>query len=364
MIPDDRDGLIDEIYEAALFPERWSDVLQRIETLVDGAAASIRTWRPDSWERFVGSPDAEIYREQFERSAAATARRPTAALIAMNRAGFVAEHELMRDEEFLSDPLMTAFGTPAGFRHAAGTLVLVPGGDAALLNIWRRAGKPRFSRADLTRLDTLRPHLARAALLTTRLKFERMRAKTEALEVLGIPAAVLEPSGRVLVANQILQAMKHHIAWLARDRLALRDKGAGEILRATIERAASTGSVAGRSFAARGPDDAGPVVVHIVPLNRDGRELFERGLFLMAVSRLEAGLPNSSLLQGLYDFTAAEARIAAGLLDGKSASELCLDHKVSISTVRAQIRAILSKSGVSRQREFIAKLRGVSLALN
>lgn len=354
--------LIDRIYEAALDPEGWPAILHDIDRIGGGAGASILTRRSDNWIGWKVSPNAEHHEAPYLASGAAQTSRATPLLVAANRAGFVADHEIMGDEEFLADPLVRLFGAPLGLHRAAATAILVPGGDIAVLHIWRRTGEPRFSSEDLARLDELRPHLARSAMLSARLRLERLQAQTHALELLGVPAAILDVSGRALAANHLVQAMDSHFAWLPGDRLGLRDGEAGTLLRKLCERARSTNVAAGRSFAAQGAGGLEPIVIHILPLKGYGRDLFGGGLFLLAVNRVGAAKPDSSLLQGLFDLTAAEARVAAGLLDGMTASDLSARYDVSLPTIRTQVRALLSKSGVSRQSEFIAKLRGVSLA--
>jgi DNA-binding CsgD family transcriptional regulator len=67
------------------------------------------------------------------------------------------------------------------------------------------------------------------------------------------------------------------------------------------------------------------------------------------------------VIQGLFDLTAAEARVAAGLLEGASIQDLSRRHRVSTETIRTQVKSLLAKSGVRRQGEFIAKLRAVSI---
>jgi len=56
----------------------------------------------------------------------------------------------------------------------------------------------------------------------------------------------------------------------------------------------------------------------------------------------------------LFRLTAAEARVAMALLDGSNAEEIADNLRVGRETVRTQIKAIYSKTGVRRQAEFIA----------
>jgi DNA-binding CsgD family transcriptional regulator len=354
--------LIDQIYDAALFPERWSRALHSIDMLMGSATTSLQARRADAWVGWAGSPGAEAIRERYFASSAATESRTPRLLLGMARAGFVADHELMPEEDYLADSLMSGFGTAAGLHHAAATAILVPGGDAAVVQVWRAAGQPRFGAECLRQLDTLRPHLARAAMLSTRLRLKQMQAATETLELLGIPAAVVEASGRVVAANDLMQAMRGHFLWLAGDQLAFSDRIANGLFREELARSAATGLASARSFVSRGSGDQNyPAIVHVVPLKTCGRELFNGAWFLLAVNKPGAATLDGSLLQGLFDFTAAEARVAAGLLEGLSVKEMSRRYGVSVLTLRTQVKSVLAKSGSTRQPEFIARLRGTAL---
>jgi DNA-binding CsgD family transcriptional regulator len=354
--------LVDRIYQAALFPDDWPAVLHNLAQLVHAAGTSLVTRRSDAWIGWRISPGMAVLGDGYFTSEAAARSRTTAALLEANRAGFVAEHEVMGEEEFLNDPLMVEWGTPAGLHRAAATAILVPGGDLAVFHLQRKIGQPRFGPADLARLDALRPHLARASMLAARWRLERLRAAAQALELLGIPAAILDSAARVLTANTAIEAMDTHFQWLARDRLTLRDEAAAAMLNSACQRGSSSEGSTGKSFAAKGSPQATPIVVHVTPIGGRGRELFGGGLLLLAVSRTDtAAPPDVSVIQGLFDLTAAEARVAAGLLEGASIQDLSRRHRVSTETIRTQVKSLLAKSGVRRQGEFIAKLRAVSI---
>jgi DNA-binding CsgD family transcriptional regulator len=54
--------------------------------------------------------------------------------------------------------------------------------------------------------------------------------------------------------------------------------------------------------------------------------------------------------------TTAETEIALQLAQGKPPEAIAKQRNVSVGTVRAQIKALLAKAGVSRQVELVARL--------
>jgi hypothetical protein len=73
-------------------------------------------------------------------------------------------------------------------------------------------------RAVVEKLDELRPHLARSALMSARLQLERARIASETLAVIGLPALVLNEQGKVLAANHLIEALTSYIQWRPQER--------------------------------------------------------------------------------------------------------------------------------------------------
>lgn len=66
--------------------------------------------------------------------------------------------------------------------------------------------------------------------------------------------------------------------------------------------------------------------------------------------------PNRELLQQRFDLTAAEVRVVLLLFDGHSRKDIAALLKVSMNTLKSQLKSIFSKTGVSRQSELIRLL--------
>jgi DNA-binding CsgD family transcriptional regulator len=62
----------------------------------------------------------------------------------------------------------------------------------------------------------------------------------------------------------------------------------------------------------------------------------------------------SGSLQELFGLTSAESTLVSALAEGKSVTEFALDHRISVNTVRTQLKSAFSKTGTSRQAELVA----------
>lgn len=347
--------LVDRIYEAAADPDLWPRVLHDLGGTVDAAGGIILTRRSDAWLGWRYSAAMEPGADAYLTGAAAQSQS-TARLLGINRAGFVADQEAFTEEEYLADVMMTEWGTPAGLHHAAATAIHVPTGDVVVVQVNRRTGQPPLDRDDIRRLDGLRPHLARAGLLAARWRLERLRAAAEALALIGLPAAVLDTEGRVLAANALIQALNSYLVWLPKDRIALTDPAATALLQQSIADIGDPAATSVRSFPVRGMA-SGPVVVHSIPVTGGARDLFGGGFGVLVITPVaNPAAPDAALIRGLFDLTPAEARVASGIAEGLSVAQIANGSRVSSATVRAQIKAVFAKTGVSRQSQLAGLL--------
>jgi len=62
----------------------------------------------------------------------------------------------------------------------------------------------------------------------------------------------------------------------------------------------------------------------------------------------------------MFRLTQAEARLAAKIASGERLGMVAREHRVRISTLRTQMRAIFSKTGTTRQAELVRLISGLS----
>jgi DNA-binding CsgD family transcriptional regulator len=348
--------LVDLIYEAATDPDLWAEVIGLLAQEVDAAAGLIVMRRADAWIGWVGSGPFATEQTDSWLANRATSSQVTANLLSFQREGFVAEHEGFEDSEWLADPFMSEWCGPLGLHHCTATAITVPNRDLVVVQINRNAGKPRFDQQDIARLDVYRPHLARAGMLAARWRLERLRSATEAFATIGLPAAVLDASGKVLVANSLMEVAKAHFVWLPKDRIALIDPSANAMLRRAIAETMAPSAAIVRSIPSRGRGN-NPAIVHLIPTKGKARDLFGGGLaFLILTSISAPEAPDATLLQGLFDLTPAEARVARAIVRQKTIKTIAKELGISHETVRTQVKSVLAKTGCARQADLVAML--------
>jgi DNA-binding CsgD family transcriptional regulator len=94
-----------------------------------------------------------------------------------------------------------------------------------------------------------------------------------------------------------------------------------------------------------------------VSTSGQSRDLFEGGLGILAVTPISGPTaPDAALIQGLFDLTPAEAKVARGIAQGLTVDEMAARYGTARETVRTQVKTLLGKTGARRQVEVAARL--------
>ena len=354
-------ALIDRIYEAAALPELWRPVLidlarlagAREAVLIVSTGTRFRDWVTSSPEF-----DALVlaHTERFPDNVR------TRRLLELRHPGFLSDLDVLAPEEIDTEPLYQDFLIPRGYGSGTATAVMVPSGDSVIVHCERSQAEGAFAFETLAALDDLRPHLARAALLSARLEMERIATTTRTLELLGLPAAVLGSGGRLLSANAGLTALMPHTLSDQPSRLAVVNASADRLLREALGAAGRAGPVPVRSIPIPAQDERPPVILHLVPVRGAAHDVFARArAVLVATPVVAREVPDAEVVQGLFDLTPAEARLAALIAAGDAPVPAAAKLGITPSTARSVLKRVFQKTGVSRQAELVGLLTGTAL---
>jgi DNA-binding CsgD family transcriptional regulator len=192
-----------------------------------------------------------------------------------------------------------------------------------------------------------------------RADFRRVQTAVETLAALGIPAVALSPTTKVILANQQFETSTH--VWDTRggEKLALRDRVAGEMLATTLEGLSSTDSP--RSVPVR--EAAGgrvTGVLQVIPIRRTAHDVFGSTSAIVVLSEARQEGREATLVQSLFDLTPAELAIATDIAAGLTVAQIAQKSRRSVNTVRNQVSSILGKTGCARQSELVILMNQLS----
>jgi DNA-binding CsgD family transcriptional regulator len=351
--------ITDRIYECSFVPEQWKSVLGELAQIATARTGFLFVYN-SRVHGLVSSTDLGreamlplVESGYFLRSE--RFRRFTEA----RHAGFLVEYDVYSDEELAQDPSYQNLMYPRGLGWSACTAVPLPTGDWFSISLERERLRGPVEASAIQQLNDLRPHLARSALLATRLRLQQAQAASETLAAIGLPALVLDDHGRVLAANHLIEKLLGCIRWRAQDRVSLTDRCADRMLRLAIANNSSESSI--RSFPLRDVDSEQLRIAHLVPIRLSARDIFSRSVAVLVITPVAApGAPPVELVQSLFDLTPTEARVARDLAAGKTVLDIATDGGVSANTIRTHVRGVLEKTGCNRQVDVVALLTAIS----
>lgn len=350
----DADDLIGAIYEAGAIPERWAETLERIALTINAVGANLITSSPSKVALLSTPGIADVTREFAEKGWNEHNTRVTRLLERTEFPGFLTDLDLHTREEIRTLPMYSDFLTPRGADAGAATFIAGAAGDGIVLAF---EGFPDHDAAQgaTVLLNRLRPHLARAAVLSNRIEQARVSSVIDALNDISMPLAVLDRGGRVILSTNQFFTAAHDLLLDMPSRLRISDEVADarlvDALALVIERGEGT------SIALRNRKTGGAAVLQLVPARQNGRDLFGNvAAYALLASPGNALLPSVDIITALFDLTPAEAQVARSIADGKSISTLAAELGVSRETVRTHLKKAFMKTSTRRQSELGALL--------
>jgi DNA-binding CsgD family transcriptional regulator len=353
--------LIDRIYECSVLPELWPGVLDDLAETTDARGGLLFAARGKVLNWTASENLNDIFRSYVNDGWFPRCTRRVC-LFGQSQPGFFVEHDFWSEEQLDNNPIYRDFFRPRGLGWSAGTGLQMPTGDHVVFSVEREYRRGPIEKEKVDRLNELRPHLARSALVTARLGLQRASGGNAALTAMGLPALLLNESGTVIEANHLIEDLGVHLQWHARNRITLADKRANDLLWAGLAALDNDAEPAIRSFALRSLDDKAAMVVHMIPIRRSAHDIFTGCHALVVVTPVAApSAPSVDLIRSLFDLTLSEARVARGLVAGATLDEIASTGGVAITTVRSQLRMVLQKTGCTRQAEIVALLANINL---
>ncbi len=365
------------VYDAALEPPRWTDVLTRVADAVhaDGAALHYQDQVTGKGWGIVSRVDpaaASLYFGHF--ATRNPIRRGRNAFLGLGRdpvgwrsRAFTDEHALPKSELMRSE----YYGDFLRRFDMHSLLMMGLAAEAtrfASINFIRPARRDQFGQSELDLAGLLQPHLIRAFGLSLRLCDIENQSLGLAEYFDRSPHAVFlaDAGGRVRHLNRAAEILVAAgkgltikagvlVAGASNDSRKLRDALA---LAASTDAEKRSGST--MSLSRPTPRKAIPVIVSPVRAERHG-PFSSAPLALVCASDPDAGgAAPAERLRELYGLTNAEAKVALELLLGHEPKRIAERLSLSVHTVRVHLARLLAKTETSRQAELVRLLERVS----
>jgi DNA-binding CsgD family transcriptional regulator/PAS domain-containing protein len=277
---------------------------------------------------------------------------------------------LIRDEDLAKTEFYGDFLRPQGQFHVVAGCIFRERTTAVDIAALRSKRQGAFGAQEEGLLRALMPHLQRAVQIHRRLAAAEVtgRSLAEAMDRLPYGVILLDERGQVLLANGAARRLLAARDGLTEQRgtLAASKRSESSALRRLVADAldASAGT-AGRRLGSGGalaisrPSGARPLSLLVAPFRRREADPFgdRRPAAVVFVSdpdtRIDAP---AALLASLHGLSAAEARVAAEVLEGGSLADIAERLGITRNTANTHIKRVFEKTGTRRQSDLVRLL--------
>jgi DNA-binding CsgD family transcriptional regulator len=189
------------------------------------------------------------------------------------------------------------------------------------------------------------------------------RAAADAFGLVGLPAAVLSRSHRLVAANDLMEKLIPQVVQHRRSRIGLADRRADAMLAQSLLEMQDQASEQVRSVPVAATPGMPASIVRVVPLRGAANDVFTAASYMLTITSISRPeIVAAEIIQDLFDLTPAEARVARGIAAGKTVHDLADEAGLAAGTVRQQLKSVFSKTGVSRQADLVGLLVGTGLS--
>jgi DNA-binding CsgD family transcriptional regulator len=247
--------------------------------------------------------------------------------------------------------------------HVASLLIGTDSEVDYILSANRAGCMKSYDADDLAFLCMVGGHFSRA--LKLRQELVRSRAvnefQSDALDRLGVASLLVRPSGQVTVLNESAHRMVINSEWvrISGGKLRAVDERDDRLFQSFLrEGFAPNGGRPSRAMRIR-HGGKGPQLNVVVTRRRSASLISGRDetCILVFIGRANAADDSDlEVLQELFAFTPAEARVALRLARGMALEEVESELNIKHNTARAHLRSMYMKTDLSRQSELISLL--------
>jgi len=356
--------LIEDIYDAALEPARWSDVVVGINEFVGGRACGI--FSKDQISKFgvthyyCGADPyyIQLYSDTHSRF------DPLASLPPFGKV--VSIPDLVPFDEYRSGRFYQEWLRPQGCVDAANVLLEKSGTSCPVL-LTVLAGKHMVNDEMRRRIALFVPHLHRSLMINKAIEYKASEAATfaDTLDGLGAGLFLVDAQCHIVHANAAGQAMLGEDDFLrfVAGQLVVRDRRANHELREMI--ASGDAEVAMHSAAfLLTAHDGERYVAHLLPLKAvvvRGADVPSKVMAAVFVRKIELDSQSyGGLVASAFGLTPAELRVLLAIVEVGGVPETSERLGVAETTVKTHLYRVFSKTGAGRQADLVKLAAGFS----
>ena len=356
--------LIGEIYDAALDPSLWTDVVGKAAGFVGGSAAAIFSKSPTAgngnvyYEAGTDPYYRDLYFEKYVKLDPSTCGHYFADVEQP-----IAMADLMPYSEFLETRFYEEWARPQGLVDFVSAVLDKSVTSAALFGVFRSEREGVVNDETRRRMRLIVPHIRRSVLVgrLIDLKAAEVASLADTFDGLSAGMCLVDAAGRIVHANTACHVILGAGDFLSvvEGRIVAGDAKTDQALRELFAAAGSGDAAVGTQGIALPlrAQDGSHYVMHVLPLTSGARRLAgiaysaTAALFIRRVTTEPPSAPE--IIARAYDLTPTELRVLLAIVEVGGVPEVALALGVAESTVRTHLGNLFLKTGAGRQADLV-----------
>jgi DNA-binding CsgD family transcriptional regulator/PAS domain-containing protein len=361
--------LIGDIYDAAIDPALWHDVIGRAGFFVGGQVATIFAKSPVAanghiyYETGIDPEYRDLYFEKYLKLDPTTAGQYFAEI-----GQPVAVSDLMPYSEFQETRFYNEWVKPQGMVDFVSAVLDKSATTAAMFGVFRYERDGIADDETKARMRLLAPHVRRAVLIgrLIDLKTAESASFADTLDGMRSGLCMVDGAGRIVHANaacqQILDAGDP--LFLLEGRIAARDVRADQALQEVFAASRSGDAAVGTRCIAVSltAQNGAHHVAHVLPLTSGARRNAGRSYAAAAAifirrATLEPVSP-PELIARTYRLTPTELRVLLAIVEVGGVPDVATVLGIAETTIKTHLRRVFVKTGSERQADLVKIVAG------
>ena len=358
--------LIEEIYDAALEPSLWNDVVVSINEFIGAQACGLiskDTGSQSGLTHYYCGVDPhyiQLYAETYSRFDPLTTLPPLGQVVSIP--------DLLPYDEYRKGPFYQEWLRPQGCVDVANVVLEKSGSNCAdLLTVLPGAGM--LDDEMRQRLALVAPHVRRALLINKAIDRQQAEVATFTATLDGLSAGIffVDACCRIVHANsagdELLRA--DDVLRSVGGRLVARDARSNQALRQIFADIGDVSDLNGKALPLTAPD-GGRYVLHVLSLTSAARASIGRNYQAAAalfVRKVALDSPCGELVARAFELTPAELRVLLAIVEVGGVPETAAALGVAETTVKTHLHRAFAKTGSSRQADLVKLAAGFSSPL-
>jgi DNA-binding CsgD family transcriptional regulator len=366
-------SLIGEIYDAALDPSLWSDVVGKAGRFVGGSAAAIYAKSPTAltgnlyYESGTDPYYRQLYFDKYIKFDPSTTNHYFADVEQL-----IATADYISYQEFLETRFYKEWAQPQGWVDSLNAVLDKSVTSAALFVVFRHQRDGVVDDEMRRRMRLIVPHIRRAVLIGRLIDLRATDAANLADTLDGLSAAMcaVDALGRIVHANAACHILLDAGDFLSviGGRLVASDAEIDRTLRELFAAAGSGDAAVGQGIALPlRAKDGSHYAAHVLPLTSGSRRLAgmarsaTAALFICKVAA-EIRSPREVIARAFH-LTPGELRVLLAIVDVGGVPESAVALGIAESTVKTHLGRLFVKTGARRQADLVKIVAGFASPL-